>query len=37
MAEILGKKEVNGKHLYYVHYEDCKYRVDDHIFMGHFF
>ena len=25
MAEILGKKEVNGKQLFYVHYEDCKY------------
>lgn len=26
-AEILGKKEVNGKHVYYIHYEDCEYIV----------
>ena len=24
MAEILSKKEINGKNIYYIHYEDCK-------------
>lgn len=24
MAEILGKKEISGKSLFYIHYEDCK-------------
>lgn len=24
-SEVLGKKEVNGKHMYYIHYEDCEY------------
>ena len=32
MAEILGKKEINGKPLYYVHYEDCKYSNEEMFF-----
>ncbi|KAH3856901.1 hypothetical protein DPMN_099496 [Dreissena polymorpha] len=27
-AEILGKKEVNDKPLFYVHYDDCKHLND---------
>ena len=23
-AEILSKKEINGKNIYYIHYEDCE-------------
>ncbi|XP_033735590.1 histone acetyltransferase KAT5-like [Pecten maximus] len=29
MAEILGKKEFQGKHLYYIHYEDFNKRLDE--------
>lgn len=25
MAEILSKKEVGGRNIYYIHYEDCEY------------
>ncbi|XP_071161804.1 histone acetyltransferase KAT5-like [Mytilus galloprovincialis] len=28
-AEILGKKEVNGKHMFYIHYEDFNKRLDE--------
>lgn len=24
-AEILSKKDINGKPLYYIHFDDCKY------------
>jgi len=26
MAEILSKKELGSNTLYYIHYEDCKFR-----------
>ncbi|XP_061172133.1 histone acetyltransferase KAT5-like isoform X3 [Saccostrea echinata] len=29
MAEILGKKETNGKNLYYIHYDDFNKRLDE--------
>ena len=29
MAEILSKKEISGKNIYYIHYDDCKYKLKD--------
>lgn len=29
MAEILGKKDLKGKNLYYIHYEDFNKRLDE--------
>ena len=30
MAEILSKKEINGKNIYYIHFDDCKCILKSH-------